>query len=260
VTSPDTAGAVSYENDGGVLVVRMAHPPVNPLAIPLLDGLDRALDVFDGSAVRTMVLTSDVPRFFAAGADIKKMVEAEQDEFVAYGRKLRMVLERVARSDKPSVAAVEGRALGGGVELALVCTLRVASSAADFSLPEAQIGLIPSAGATQRLPRFVGRGRALDLLLTGRVVDAAEAQRIGLVDRLTEPGRAEAAAVALAHELSALSMPVLRDLIRGVDEAQEIPLADGLANEVRRVEQLFQGPDAKEGLRAFLERRPPVFS
>lgn len=243
----------------GVFVVRMANPPVNALAPALLDGLDDALDVADKDRARVVVIASGVPGFFAAGADIKTMVDVDRDGFVAYGRRLRSTVERIAALDTPTIAAIEGSALGGGLELALACTLRVAAHGGKLGLPEAKIGLIPSAGATQRLPKYVGRGRALDLMLTARLLDAEEADEIGLVDRVAEAGQAEARAVELATRLAGLSAPVLTDLIRLVDASFEVPLATGLADEVTRVEALFDGPDAREGMRAFLEKRPPRF-
>ncbi|MEU7815425.1 enoyl-CoA hydratase-related protein [Pseudonocardia sp. NPDC049154] len=246
-------------SEDGVFVVRMANPPVNALAPELLDGLDEALDVAEKDRARVVVVASAVPRFFAAGADIKTMVDVDRDGFVAYGLRLRSTVARIAALDRPTVAAIEGSALGGGMELALACSLRVASRTARVGLPEARIGLIPSAGATQRLPRYVGRGRALELMLTARPVGAAEAREIGLVDRVCEPGEAEATARELAGAMAALSIPALMDVIALVDSAFEVPLAEGLAGEVSRVEALFDGPDAREGMRAFLEKRTPGF-
>jgi enoyl-CoA hydratase len=238
----------------------MANPPVNALAPALLDGLDEALDAAEKHRARVVVIASGTPGFFAAGADIKTMVDVDRDGFVAYGRRLRSTVERVAALDQPTIAAIEGSALGGGLELALACTLRVAANGGKLGLPEAKIGLIPSAGATQRLPRYVGRGRALDLMLTARLLEAEEAREIGLVDRVAEAGQAEARAVELATRLAGLSAPVLTDLIRLVDASFEVLVAEGLAGEVSRVEALFDGPDAREGMRAFLEKRPPRFA
>jgi enoyl-CoA hydratase len=157
------------------------------------------------------------------------------------------------------VAAIDGLALGGGLELAMACTLRVAGSASKLGLPEVKLGLIPGAGGTQRLPRLVGRGPALDLMLTGRQVDAAEAFRIGLVDRITEPGAAVSAARALAEELCAASAPAQQAVVRTVDAANALPLADGLRYEAEEIQLLFEHGEAAEGLRAFVEKRAPKF-
>lgn len=242
------------------MLARLANPPVNALAPVLLDGVDAALDEFERGAARVLVLSSSVAGFFAAGADIKTMANVDRDGFVAYGKRLRAVIARIAELDRPTIAAIEGRALGGGLELALACSLRVAGADAVLGLPEAKIGLVPSAGATQRLPRYVGRGRALDLMLTARSVGAEEAERIGLLDRLVPAGSAEEAALALAADLAEVSRFALRDVIRCVDASFDRPLEDGLALEVRCVQGLFDGPDGREGMRAFLEKRRPRFA
>jgi enoyl-CoA hydratase len=252
--------AVSYEQRDGVALVHLEHPPANPLSPPLIEGLHAALDEADRSDARVFVIASSVPRFFAAGADIKHMASIQGEEFAAYGRALRAPLERIARSERPSIAAIEGRALGGGLELALACTLRVAGRAARFGLPEARLGMIPAAGGTQRLPALVGRGRALDLILTAREIDAEEALAAGLVDRLADEGQAEATALELAAAMSALSAAALASTIRCVARAGEGPLEDGLALEAREVEALRAGPDAHEGIAAFIEKRAPRFA
>lgn len=243
-----------------VCVVELVNPPVNALAPAVLQGLELALDEAEARDARALVLSSGVTRFFAAGADIKTMAYAEREQFVVYGEALRATVDRLAGFDRPTIAAVEGFALGGGTEIALACTLRVAGRDARFSLPEVKLGLIPSAGATQRLPRLVGRGTALTMMLTGEPVGAEEAHRIGLVDRLVDAGSAQADAVALAEQMAGQSMPVLRDLIELVDASFETPMAEGLAMEVEHVLALFDGPDAREGMQAFLEKRPARFS
>lgn len=256
----DSGAVVTWTEDDGVFILRLRRPPVNALGLPLVDGIGSALDRFTEASGRILVISSDVAGFFAAGADIKKMVACDLAEFAAYGRALRAAVERIAAMDQPSIAAVEGRALGGGMELALATTIRVGSETAGFGLPEARIGLIPSAGATQRLPRFVGRGRALELMLSGREFGADEAHRIGVLDRVVPAGHAEGEAVALARQLSGLSQPALRDIMRGVDDAQELPLEAGLVREAARVDVLFTGPDAQEGMQAFVDKRAPKFA
>jgi enoyl-CoA hydratase len=236
----------------------MCNPPANQLGASLADGLTEALDAFGDSPARVLIIASAIEGFFAAGADIKLMAAADRAAFCAYGESLRAVLDRIAGLDRPSIAAIGGRALGGGLELALACSLRVGSAAARLGLPEPKLGLIPGAGGTQRLPRLVGRGRALDLLLTGRETGADEALAMGLLDRLTA-GDAVAGALELAAELAALSRPALAAILRCVDDAGQLPLAEGLAREASRVEVLFDSDDGREGLAAFLARRPPRF-
>ena len=157
------------------------------------------------------------------------------------------------------MAAVDGLALGGGLELAMACTLRVGGARARLGLPEVKLGLIPGAGGTQRLPRLIGRGRALDIMLTGREVEAEEALRIGLVDRLVPAGTAAEAARELARALCAASSPAQRAVVRTVTAAYDRPLADGLRYEAEQVQELFEQGEAAEGIRAFIDKRAPEF-
>jgi enoyl-CoA hydratase/carnithine racemase len=248
---------VQWRTSGRATVVTIGNPPVNALGADVVAGLGAALDAFDASTSRVFVVTSGLDRFFAAGADIALMSGASGAEFRAYGDDLRAVLDRIAGNDRPSIAAVEGRALGGGLELALACSLRVGGADARLGLPEARIGLIPGAGGTQRLPWLVGRGRALEIMLSAREVPAEEAYRIGLLDRLAPAGSAEAEALALAAELAERSGPALTAILRSVDDAYGP--GDGFAAEARRVTELFTDGEAAEGLRAFLDRRKPDF-
>jgi enoyl-CoA hydratase/carnithine racemase len=243
-----------------VLQVVLRRPPANALGIPLIDGLNQALDeAADTPAVKTIVVASELPGFFAAGADIKYMAKAGAADFAAYGRALRAVLDRLAAPRWLSIAAVEGLALGGGLELALACTLRVAGDGARFGLPEVKLGLIPGAGGTQRLPQLVGRGQALDIMLTGRQVGADEAYRIGLISRLVASGHAVPEALNLAAELGRASGTAQQAVIRTVDASYETARPDGLAYEAEQVQALFGTEEAKEGITAFLEKRPPNF-
>lgn len=254
-----TDGAVTWTREERVVVVRLAQPPVNALSGAVVAGLETALDAFDTSDARVLVIVSDVPGFFVAGADLKAMAEFDQEGFVRYLAALRRPIERIASVGRPSIAVIEGQALGGGLELAMAASLRVAGRDARLGLPETRLGLIPGAGGTQRLPRLVGRGRALDLMLTPRTVDAAEAHAIGLVDRLVDAGGAETVACAWAARLAALPTSALGAVLRCVDDAHDRPLAEGLAREAERVGELFGGEDGREGVAAFLAHRPPAF-
>jgi enoyl-CoA hydratase len=240
-------------------VITLNRPPANALGLPLLQELSERLDEFERGDARVLVLSSNLPGFFAAGADIKLMGGLDTTGFVDYTQTLRSVIEGLARSDRPCIAAVEGRALGGGLELALAASLRVAGKDARFGLPEPRLGLIAGAGGTQRLPGIVGRSRALDLMLTAREVAADEALAIGLVDRLVPAGEATAAALELAATLATMSGPALTAVLRCVEDAYDRPLPEGLCAEAARVSDLFANGDAQEGIRAFLERRPPHF-
>lgn len=245
----------------GILHLVLDSPPANALSPPILEGLHAALDEAESNnTVSVIVVSSAMPRFFAAGADIKHLSSIDAKSFTEYGDDMRAALDRLAAPERITIAAVEGLALGGGLELAMACALRVGGRDARFGLPEVKLGLIPGAGGTQRLPRLVGRGRALDMMLTGRQVPADEAHAMGLIDRLVDPGTAEEHALALAGELCALSLPALQAVIRTVDAAFDVPIADGFAFETAQEQGLFEHGDAAEGIAAFLEKRPPRFS
>ena len=257
---PTQAPAVNCERRDRAFVVELNRPPANALGAAIIEGLERALDEFAKTDARVLMLRSALPGFFAAGADIKLMRDLDTPGFVDYGTSLRAAVERLASLDRPSIAVIEGRALGGGIELAMAASLRVASADARFGLPEPKLGLIAGAGGTQRLPRLVGRGRALDIMLTAREVGADEAFRIGLIDRLTAAGGAGAQADAVAGQISAMSPAALTAILRSTDDAADLPLADGLAREAARETELFDQHDGREGISAFIEKRRPFFS
>ncbi|MBY4573378.1 enoyl-CoA hydratase [Gordonia paraffinivorans] len=245
--------------ESGVFEVELARPPANALGIPLLDGLDAAIDAAEAAGdVKVMIISSRIAGIFAAGADIKHMATADIVGFTEYGDRVRAVNDRLASAPWLSIAAVDGLALGGGLELAMACTLRVSGPNAKFGLPEVKLGLIPGAGGTQRLPRLVGRSRALDIMLTARQVDAEEAERIGLVDRLVE-GDVLAAARELAAELTGPSLPAQLAVVRTVDASFDTPLAQGARYEVDQISELFSDGEASEGIAAFVEKRRPNF-
>jgi enoyl-CoA hydratase/carnithine racemase len=263
--STETAGPVLFEvadPDGpyaGVGIVTLARPPANALGDNVIAGLDAACDRADASRVGAVVLRSSVPGFFVAGADLKLLDGLDADRFLDYLDRLRAVLDRIAGAPWLSLAAIEGHALGGGLELAMACTLRVASETARLGVPEVKLGLLPGAQGTQRLPRLVGRGPALDLLLTGRSAKPDEALRIGLVDRVVAAGAAEAEALAWATTFAAGPREAHAAIVRCVDAAQDLTLADGVAVEKAELATLFSTPDGREGVRAFLEKRPARF-
>ncbi|MFG2969350.1 enoyl-CoA hydratase/isomerase family protein [Streptomyces sp. NPDC048288] len=244
----------------GILHVTLARPPANALGTPLLDGLHAALDAAEAAGdVKVVVISSALDGFFAAGADIKQLSTIDAASFAAYGDRMRAVNDRLAAAPFLSVSAVDGLALGGGLELAMACTLRVSGPRARFGLPEVKIGLIPGAGGTQRLPRLVGRGRALDIMLTARQVPAAEALAIGLVDRLTD-GDALKEALTLAGELAKASLPAQLAVVRTVDAAFDLTAEEGFAYEADQEQELFETGEAAEGIAAFVAKRRPDFA
>jgi enoyl-CoA hydratase/carnithine racemase len=244
---------VRADEDGGVFRITLARPPANALGAPLVEGLEAALDALEDSQATVVVVSSDIRGLFAAGADIKQMIGLSVPEFVRYRDAVRSPLERLASCGRPSIAAIDGLALGGGLELAMACSLRFATPDARLGLPEVKLGLIPGAGGTQRLPRLVGRGRALDILLTGREVTGTEAARIGLVDRLVE-GDVTAEALAFAAKLARLPASAVEAIITCVDAAETLS-DSGMAVEGDAVVRMFEHGDARDGLAAFLESR-----
>jgi enoyl-CoA hydratase len=260
--SETTAPAVVWDVvKNGVMVITLQRPRANALGLPIIEGLGTALDEADKRGdIKVVVVASGLPGFFAAGADIKHMAAVDAQSFTAYGDQLRAALDRLASADRIAIAAVDGLALGGGLELAMACTLRVGGATAKFGMPEVQLGLIPGAGGTQRLPRLVGRGRALDIMLTARQVPADEALTMGLIDRLVPEGQALDGALALADKLLEMSLPAQRAVIRTVDAAFDLALEEGFRYEVEQEQQLFEDGEAKEGITAFLEKRAPKFA
>jgi enoyl-CoA hydratase/carnithine racemase len=260
MTLSENGSPMSLRVADSVVEITLNRPPANALGLPIIEGLHRGLDAADALPAKVIVVSSALPGFFAAGADIKHMSSVDAESFSAYGDALRGAVERLAAHPAVSVAAVDGLALGGGLELAMACSLRVGGAGARFGLPEVKLGLIPGAGGTQRLPHLVGRGRALDIMLTGREVDADEALRIGLIDRLADPDTtARAIALELATSLTGASSPAQRAVVRTVAAAYDRPLAEGLRYEAEQVQEVFERGEALEGIRAFIDKRAPQF-
>ncbi len=240
---------------GGVATITLDSPPANALSQALLAELRDAVASPSVRGARVVVIGSSLTRFFAAGADLKLLATLDRTGFAAYLAVLRGVLDELAALPQPTIAALGGMALGGGLELALACTLRVASHEARLGVPEVRLGLLPGAGGTQRLPRLIGRSRALDLLLTGRAVDGEEALRLGLVDRLAID--ADAAAEALAVQIAAFPAAATQAIGRCVDAAAGEDLGPGMRTELDELLALFAGDEGRAGIQAFLARRAP---
>lgn len=210
--------------------------------------------------LRAVVLTGQGDRAFCAGADLKERAKMTPEEVHACHAAMRDGFRGLERAPQTFVAAVNGFALGGGLELALACDLRVMAEGAEVGLPEVGLGIIPGAGGTVRLPRVVGVARAKDLILTGRRVGAAEALTMGLVSRVAAPGRLLPDAVALAEQVAKNAPISLRQAKRAVDGGFDLPLDEALALENRLYQDCLASKDRVEALRAFAEKRPPVFT
>ena len=251
---------VRLERRGAVAVITLDRPPVNALSRELVSDLAAAIDGAGDPVARAVVVTGSP--HFAAGADIsgfKALTEAGGTG-AELGVELSDVLSRFEALAKPVIAAVRGYALGGGLELAMACDLRIFGEGAKVGQPEIKLGLIPGAGGTQRLPRLVGVGRARHLVFTGRMVDAAEAERIGLADRVVPDAGLEEAALAWADELAAGATAAMTVAKRVMARGVELPLTEALALEAAGFRECFGTADAAEGVAAFLGKRPPRFS
>jgi enoyl-CoA hydratase len=232
---------------------------LNALNDGLMDELGRALLAFDADPdIGAMVVTGS-DKAFAAGADIAAMKDWTYMD-VFKGEFITRNWETLKRVRKPVIAAVAGYALGGGCELAMMCDFIIASDSAKFGQPEIKLGIIPGAGGTQRLPRAVGKGKAMDLALTGRLMDAAEAERCGLVARVVPNERLLAEAVEAATVIAGFSAPAVMMAKEAVNRSFEVSLNEGLLFERRLFHSLFATADQKEGMAAFLGKRPARFS
>lgn len=232
---------------------------LNALSFSLITDLARALDEIARSDARALLITGAGQKAFCAGADIKELTGRSLTEQKRGAELGQHTFARIERLPMPSVAIINGYAFGGGLELALACTLRIATHNAKMGLPEIKLGLIPGYGGTQRLPRAVGEARALDMILTGRTIDAAEALRIGLVQRLIDGDPLEAA-ISYAREFSQHSLPVLGFAREAVSRALSTPVSEGLKIEADLSTLAFQTRDAAEGMTAFIEKRKPKFN
>ena len=253
-----TYANVIVETHGAVGLIRLNRPQVlNALSAPLIEDLNAALEAFEADpAIGAIVLTGS-EKAFAAGADIKEMqdktfAEAFLGDFI--GR-----WENVAKPRKPIVAAVAGFALGGGCEIAMMCDFILAAETAKFGQPEIKLGVIPGAGGTQRLTRAVGKSKAMEMILTGRMMDAAEAERSGLVSRIVPADSLIEEALKVAATIAALVAAGGLRRQGGVNRAYETTLAEGVRFERRIFHSLFATEDQKEGMQAFAEKREAKF-
>jgi enoyl-CoA hydratase/carnithine racemase len=249
---------VTYAAEGPIGTITLDNPPANSYDLEMVTELGAAIDAAAADATsRVVVVRSASEKFFCAGADIKRFLANDVEANMEMIRTAHGALNRIAAARKPFVAWIAGHALGGGLEIALACDLRYAAeSRFRLGTPEVTLGLLPGNGGSQRLPRLIGRGPALELLLTGRQVSPEEALRLGLVGGLFADEEAFAAHV---QRLAAGPPVALAAIKRCVHEGAERTLEEGLALERELIEQLFRSEDAAEGLTAFVEKRDPEF-
>ena len=250
---------IVVETRGRVGIIRLNRPQrMNALNDALAAELKQALADFDrDDTIGAMIITGN-EKAFAAGADIAAMAEWDYQKVYA-DNYITRDWEAVRTTRKPVIAAVAGYALGGGCELAMMCDLIIAADTAKFGQPEITIGTIPGMGGTQRLPRAVGKAKAMDWCLTGRSIDAAEAERGGLVSRVVPAEALEQEALAVATRIASFSLPTVLKIKEAINRAFESSLSEGLLFERREFHTTFGLDDQKEGMRAFIEKRKPVF-
>jgi enoyl-CoA hydratase/carnithine racemase len=251
---------VRVEHRGTVAVLTLDRPPVNALSGELVEDLAAGISEASDPAVRAVVVTGSP--HFAAGADIAgfQSLMTAGASGAELGVRLSEVLCALEALEKPVIAAVRGYALGGGLELAMACDLRLVGEGAKVGQPEIKLGLIPGAGGTQRLPRLVGVGRARHLVYTGRMVDAAEAERIGLADRVVSDAAVGDVALAWAEELASGATAAIAVAKRVIARGLDRPLQEALTLEAEGFRECFRTADAAEGVAAFLGKRAPRFS
>jgi len=250
---------ILVETKGRVGIIRLNRPKaLNALCDGLIKDLGAALDTFEADANIGAVVLTGSDKAFAAGADIKEMqsrtyMDVYVADFITNG------WERVSTCRKPIIAAVAGFALGGGCEVAMMCDFIIAADTAKFGQPEINLGTMPGAGGSQRLTRFVGKSKAMDLCLTGRMMDAAEAERCGLVSRIVPAAELMDEAVKAAEAIAAKSLPITLMVKESVNRSFETTLSEGIRFERRLFHSTFATEDQKEGMAAFVEKRKPSF-
>ncbi len=246
------------EKKGRVGVITLNRPEVlNALNAALMAEVTAALDAFEEDDQIGCIVITGSEKAFAAGADIKEM--AEKTYMQAYGEDFLGKWDRVADCRKPVIAAVAGYALGGGCELAMMCDFIIAADTARFGQPEIQLGIMPGAGGTQRLTRIIGKAKAMEMCLTGRTINAEEAERAGLVSRVVPADELMEEVLKTADKIAKLSQPIVKMTKEAVNRAYETTLAEGMRFERRLFYSMFATEDQKEGMTAFLEKREPHF-
>jgi enoyl-CoA hydratase len=250
--------SIAVETHGRVGIVRLNRPQaLNALNAALISELSAAVDAFEADDNIGCILITGSDKAFAAGADIKEM--ATRSYIEAFMGNFAATWDAPARARKPVIAAVAGFALGGGCELAMQCDLIIAADNARFGQPEIKLGVIPGMGGTQRLVRAIGKAKAMDMVLTGRMMDAPEAERAGLVARIVPLAELMNEATKTAEAIASMSLPSIMVAKEAVNRAFEVSLAEGLAFERRVFHALFATEDQKEGMAAFIEKRPAQF-
>jgi len=251
---------LTYEREDQIAVLTLNRPAkLNALSTELIGDLSEALArLVTDDDLRALILTG-AGNAFCAGTDISELTNLTEAEALEISSRGQKICDQIESFPVPVIAAINGVAAGGGCELALACHLRIASTSATFSLPETRLGLMPAYGGTQRLSRDIAVARALEMMLAGKQIDATAALEFGVVNRIVEPDELLVVAGDLANQIAALAPLAIRACLKAVNEGLKLPFAEGLELERELFASLFETEDAKEGTRAFLEKRKPLF-
>ncbi len=252
---------IQLETAGSVATITLNRPPMNPLNSQVFRELIQAVEELEAlAAVKAVIITGAGERAFAAGADITEMVNLSPVDVYTFSQGSRRAFARLENLGKPVIAAVNGLALGGGTELALACDFRLAADTAKFGQPEINLGIIPGAGGTQRLPRLIGMAKAKELIFLGEMIDAATAEKFGLVNKMVPAAALMDEARALAAKLAAKPAVAIKMAKEAINTGMNLDIQSGLILEVQNFITTFASADRQEGMSAFLEKRKPSFT
>ena len=252
---------INFSSENKIAIIAINNPPANALSSKVMEELEESIDkVLKDEEIKAAIITGTGGIIFVAGADIKEISNIEN---AALGQELtekgQAVLNKIEQSEKPFIAAINGLALGGGCELAMACHIRIASDMAKLGQPEINLGIIPGFGGTQRLPRLVGPGKAAEIILTGDMITAKEAHRIGLVDKIVPPNNVLKQAKGLAKRITSKGKLAIAAALKTVNQGLKTSLKEGLKIESETFGKICETDDKKEGVAAFLEKRQPKF-
>jgi enoyl-CoA hydratase/carnithine racemase len=252
---------VAFSKSGQLGYISLNRPPANSYEIKFMEQLDSAIEAAGADdEVRVVIVKSELPNFFSAGADIKAFMANSISKNMEMIRFAHKALSKIGQSDKIFIAAINAHALGGGLEIALACDLRFAQEGSyKLGLPEVTLGLLPGNGGTQRLPRLIGKNKALEMMVSGETVSPEEALRLRLVNRLIPTDQLMEQTEMFAEKLASGASLAIQNIKRAIYQGMERPLEEGLALERQLIEPLFNTEDAKEGFTAFSEKRQPVY-
>ncbi len=251
---------INVIEDDAVATLTINNPPKNVLTIPLMGELEKSIDeISNNPAIKAVVITGSGP-LFIAGADIKVIASIKStDDGESLAKKGQALFNKIEQMQKVVLAAINGYCLGGGMELAMACHIRIAGDRSRMGQPEINLGIIPGFGGTQRLPRIVGQAKAIELILSGDMINAEEAKRIGLVNKVVPEGEVLKQAMGMAKKLASKSRCTIEAILKAIEEGMNEPLSIGLSREAQLFGEICQTEDMKEGVTAFLEKRQPKF-